>query len=473
MATIQVDLTMLPERFDLTYIDEEGKPQRPIAIHRAIYGSLERFIGILVEHFAGAFPLWLAPVQAVVIPIADRHIEAASELAGVLAVARPAGRGRRSVEPDAVQDPDRPGAEGARTWSCSATARSRPRDGRRRGRGPASSSRPRLGRVRRPAGRGVGAPLGLVSPRAATGATMGIVDALRFGRAVPGTADPPASRRGATIAATRRPSRSLIASIDRDLGRAGRRSGDAARASKSALLARCRRSTSIAARDSIDIVDDALRPVARDVVARRWAHGSSRCPGSRDRRSRPARASRRLVVATQSVAPIDWRAHGGIGRRPRGSGRGSGGASPRLAIRRQSGTGGYDGDAGRRRAGVGLHRAAGRPLAGRVSPATTTARPRQRSHGGSGVSRWLMSRTRLAAEDRAARCRSGDAGGRFVANHGDRAATGRPGASSTAGAGDCSGFGPVLSFALDWRPGRCAFACRSRSRNTFVRRGQP
>jgi threonyl-tRNA synthetase len=75
---------MLPERFDLTYIDEEGHPQRPIAIHRAIYGSLERFIGILVEHFAGAFPLWLAPIQAVIIPIADRHLDAAAELAGVL-----------------------------------------------------------------------------------------------------------------------------------------------------------------------------------------------------------------------------------------------------------------------------------------------------------------------------------------------------------------------------------------------------
>jgi len=84
MATIQVDLVGLPERFDLTYIDEAGQPQRPIAIHRAIYGSLERFIGILVEHFAGAFPLWLAPVQAVVIPIADRHGEAAEELAEVL-----------------------------------------------------------------------------------------------------------------------------------------------------------------------------------------------------------------------------------------------------------------------------------------------------------------------------------------------------------------------------------------------------
>jgi threonyl-tRNA synthetase len=84
MATIQIDLTMLPERFDLTYIDEHGQPQRPIAIHRAIYGSLERFIGILVEHFAGAFPLWIAPVQAVVIPIADRHLEAADELGALL-----------------------------------------------------------------------------------------------------------------------------------------------------------------------------------------------------------------------------------------------------------------------------------------------------------------------------------------------------------------------------------------------------
>jgi threonyl-tRNA synthetase len=84
MATVQVDLVMLPERFDLTYIDETGQPQRPMAIHRAIYGSLERFIGILIEHFGGAFPLWCAPVQAVVVPIADRHNDAAMELASVL-----------------------------------------------------------------------------------------------------------------------------------------------------------------------------------------------------------------------------------------------------------------------------------------------------------------------------------------------------------------------------------------------------
>ena len=90
MATIQADLTMLPERFDLTYIDEHGQPQRPIAIHRAIYGSLERFIGILIEHFGGALPLWVAPVQVALIPIADRHAGPADELAALLR-----GRGLR------------------------------------------------------------------------------------------------------------------------------------------------------------------------------------------------------------------------------------------------------------------------------------------------------------------------------------------------------------------------------------------
>ncbi len=86
-ATFQVDLVMLPERFDLVYIDADGQPKRPMAIHRAVYGSLERFIGILVEHYAGAFPLWLAPVQAVVVPIADRHVGPARELAAVLRAA--------------------------------------------------------------------------------------------------------------------------------------------------------------------------------------------------------------------------------------------------------------------------------------------------------------------------------------------------------------------------------------------------
>ena len=93
-ATIQVDRVMLPEKFDLHYIDEHGERQRPVAIHRGILGSLERFIGVLTEHFAGAFPVWCAPVQAIVIPIADRHNEAAYELAALLS-----GRGLR-VEVD-------------------------------------------------------------------------------------------------------------------------------------------------------------------------------------------------------------------------------------------------------------------------------------------------------------------------------------------------------------------------------------
>jgi threonyl-tRNA synthetase len=83
MATIQLDY-QLPQRFELEYRSAEGGSERPVVIHYAIYGSFERFIGILVEHFAGAFPLWLAPVQAVVVPIADRHVPAAEELAGVL-----------------------------------------------------------------------------------------------------------------------------------------------------------------------------------------------------------------------------------------------------------------------------------------------------------------------------------------------------------------------------------------------------
>ncbi|HSE92682.1 MAG TPA: threonine--tRNA ligase, partial [Methylomirabilota bacterium] len=73
VATIQVDLTMLPERFQLEYIDADGQPKRPVAIHRAIFGSYERFIGILIEHYAGAFPTWLAPVQARVLPISEKH----------------------------------------------------------------------------------------------------------------------------------------------------------------------------------------------------------------------------------------------------------------------------------------------------------------------------------------------------------------------------------------------------------------
>ena len=73
-TTVQFDFN-LPQRFGLTYMGEDGQEHQPYMVHRAILGSLERFLGILIEHYAGAFPVWLAPVQAVVIPIADRHLE--------------------------------------------------------------------------------------------------------------------------------------------------------------------------------------------------------------------------------------------------------------------------------------------------------------------------------------------------------------------------------------------------------------
>ncbi len=83
LSTIQFDFN-LPERFDLTYIGEDGQPHRPYMVHRALLGSLERFFGVLIEHYAGAFPVWLSPIQAALIPIADRHIDYAREVAGQL-----------------------------------------------------------------------------------------------------------------------------------------------------------------------------------------------------------------------------------------------------------------------------------------------------------------------------------------------------------------------------------------------------
>ncbi len=79
-STIQFDFN-LPNRFDMSYIGEDGKEHPPYMIHRALLGSLERFFGVLVEHYAGAFPVWLAPVQAILIPIADRHLEYARQVA--------------------------------------------------------------------------------------------------------------------------------------------------------------------------------------------------------------------------------------------------------------------------------------------------------------------------------------------------------------------------------------------------------
>jgi len=80
LSTIQFDFNM-SERFDLTYIGEDGLPHRPYMVHRALLGSMERFFGVLIEHYGGAFPVWLAPVQAKLIPIADRHLEHAHNVA--------------------------------------------------------------------------------------------------------------------------------------------------------------------------------------------------------------------------------------------------------------------------------------------------------------------------------------------------------------------------------------------------------
>lgn len=80
LATVQCDFN-LPERFDLSFVNEKGEKERPVVIHRAISGSLERFMGILIEHYAGAFPLWLAPVQAVVLPIGEKHFDYANSVA--------------------------------------------------------------------------------------------------------------------------------------------------------------------------------------------------------------------------------------------------------------------------------------------------------------------------------------------------------------------------------------------------------
>lgn len=71
---------LMPEKFDLTYIGEDGQKHRPVMIHRVVYGSIERFIGILIENYAGAFPVWLAPVQVKILPISDKYVDYAYEI---------------------------------------------------------------------------------------------------------------------------------------------------------------------------------------------------------------------------------------------------------------------------------------------------------------------------------------------------------------------------------------------------------
>jgi threonyl-tRNA synthetase len=83
LGTVQLDYYM-PDRFELVYTGADNAEHRPAMIHRASMGSFERFIGILIEHYAGEFPLWLAPVQAIVLPISDRHLEYAHAVEGEL-----------------------------------------------------------------------------------------------------------------------------------------------------------------------------------------------------------------------------------------------------------------------------------------------------------------------------------------------------------------------------------------------------
>ena len=79
LATIQLDFN-LPNRFDLSYVNESGEKERPVVIHRAISGSLERFMGVMIEHFAGIFPLWLAPRQAIVVPVGEKFNDYAEKV---------------------------------------------------------------------------------------------------------------------------------------------------------------------------------------------------------------------------------------------------------------------------------------------------------------------------------------------------------------------------------------------------------
>jgi threonyl-tRNA synthetase len=86
LGTVQLDYYM-PDQFELTYTGADNAEHRPVMIHRALMGSFERFMGILIEHYAGEFPLWLAPVQAAVLPLADRHVDYAREVHDALTAA--------------------------------------------------------------------------------------------------------------------------------------------------------------------------------------------------------------------------------------------------------------------------------------------------------------------------------------------------------------------------------------------------
>ena len=104
LGTCQLDYNF-PERFDLVYTGADNAEHRPVMIHRALMGSYERFIGILLEHFAGELPVWLTPVQAIVLPIADRHADYGAHVTGRAARCRGPGRARRTHRVGGAQDP--------------------------------------------------------------------------------------------------------------------------------------------------------------------------------------------------------------------------------------------------------------------------------------------------------------------------------------------------------------------------------
>ena len=123
MSTIQLDF-QLPQRFDLEYVGADNERHRPVMIHRALFGSIERFFGVLVEHYAGAFPAWLAPVQVRVLPVRDDHDAYAAALVDRLRAEgfrADAGRGRRAAR---RPHPQGQAGEAARTSSWSATTTS-------------------------------------------------------------------------------------------------------------------------------------------------------------------------------------------------------------------------------------------------------------------------------------------------------------------------------------------------------------
>ena len=137
MGTIQLDYQM-PERFEITYAGDDNAEHRPAMVHRALFGSFERFIGILIEHFAGAFPLWIAPLQVSVLPVADRHNEYAQS---VVDEARRRGHPRRGGHPLGVRRPQDRGGRGAARPLHPGGRRSRGR-GRQRVGAPQGRGRP-------------------------------------------------------------------------------------------------------------------------------------------------------------------------------------------------------------------------------------------------------------------------------------------------------------------------------------------